>query len=198
MYDQEQEWLASARKGDEAAFGFIVESYQVPVYNLCYRMLANAEAAEDAAQEVFLKAFRNLHRYDPERRFTTWLLSIASHHCIDILRRRRIQESSLEDLLPSQMPSDPNPGPEAAYAQREYQEEVRAILRGLAPLDRAVIVLRYWYDLSYEEIAETLSQSVSAIKSRLHRTRRNLAQAWLETGAQGMVINGRREQAPTV
>ena len=82
-------WINQAQQGDEKAFTVLVETYQKPVYNLCYRMLGEAEAAEDAAQETFLKVYQNLVRYDRARPFPTWLLSIAAHDCIDRLRRRR-------------------------------------------------------------------------------------------------------------
>ena len=91
MLEDEKRWLQEARAGDEEAFSRIVEAYQRPVFNLCYRMLGERTLAEDAAQETFLRAFLGLKRYDPKRPFITWLLSIASHHCIDRLRRRRLR-----------------------------------------------------------------------------------------------------------
>ena len=93
----EMAWVHQAQKGDDAAFTNLVEMYQKPVYNLCYRMLGEAEAAEDAAQETFLKAYQNLARYDVERSFATWLLSIAAHHCIDKLRRKKFTSFSIDE-----------------------------------------------------------------------------------------------------
>jgi len=158
-------------------------AYQTPVYNLCYRMLGNAAEAEDAAQETFLRAYTHLRSYDPQRPFRSWLLSIASHYCIDRLRRRRITWLPLEDEIAA-VDSSPDaaatwltsnsPHPERVVAQREREEHVRELLAGLSPTDRAAITLRYWYDYSYEEIAETLTLTVSAVKSRLHRARRAL------------------------
>ena len=83
MIDNESEWLVRVMEGDDLAFTRLVEKYQRPVYNLCYRMLGNAGDAEDAAQEAFLRAYKSLNRYDQKRPFATWLLSIASHYCID-------------------------------------------------------------------------------------------------------------------
>ena len=85
--DQERLWVLRAQQGDERAFSQIVEAYQRPVYNLAYRMLGSAGDAEDAAQEVFLRAYSHLESYDPARKFSSWILSIASHFCIDRLRR---------------------------------------------------------------------------------------------------------------
>ena len=174
----QKEWLLSARKGDPDAFGRIVEAFQKPVYNLCFRMLGNPEDAEDAAQETFWRAFQGLSRYDPKRSFGTWLLSIAAHYCIDRLRKKRLNLLSLESLLPEDDAPDPAPGPENQTDQKQGQAAVQELLANLGKEERAMIVMRYWYDMSYEEIGRALSCSVSAVKSRLHRARRTLAQRW--------------------
>lgn len=192
---QEQEWIGLAVLGDDDAFARLVEAYQSPVYNLCYRMLGDGPEAEDAAQESFLKAYQGLGSYDPNRSFTTWLLSIASHHCIDRLRKKRILALSLEDLLPSQEKPDSKPGPEAMIARSEIEESVRNVLYQLADKDRAAIVLRYWYEMSYEEISQTLSLTVSAVKSRLHRARREVAQQWMEQETSLLTTRGRHDEA---
>ncbi len=192
---QEQEWIGFAVQGDDDAFARLVEAYQSPVYNLCYRMLGDGPEAEDAAQESFLKAYQGLGSYDPNRSFTTWLLSIASHHCIDRLRKKRILALSLEDLLPSQEKPDSKPGPEAMIARSEIEESVRNVLYQLADKDRAAIVLRYWYEMSYEEISQTLSLTVSAVKSRLHRARREVAQQWMEQETSLLTTRGRHDEA---
>ena len=189
----EADWIKLARAGDQSAFGRLVMAYQTPVYNLAYRMLGNAAEAEEAAQETFLRAYTHLRSYDPQRRFRSWLLSIASHYCIDRLRRRRITWLPLEDEIAvasdsttrlSSSQSEPakvsftsgSPNPEAVVAQREREAYIQRLLAGLSPTDRAAITLRYWNDCSYEEIAETLNLTVSAVKSRLHRARRALAE----------------------
>jgi RNA polymerase sigma-70 factor (ECF subfamily) len=178
----EQEWILRAMQGSEEAFKLIVEAYQSPVFNLCYRMLGNKQEAEDAAQETFLRTYRNLRRYDPDRKFATWILSIASHYCIDRLRKKRLKMISLDGLLPRFEGPEKRPGPEDSLTHQEMQADVRAILGQLGSVDRAAIVLRYWYDCSYEEIAETLSLSVPAVKSRLHRARKSLAEQYSPEG----------------
>jgi RNA polymerase sigma-70 factor (ECF subfamily) len=175
---EEARWLKLAQAGDDAAFGRIVEAFQGPVFNLCYQMLGEREAAEDAAQETFLKAYRNLGRYDRERKFINWLLAIASNHCVDRLRKRRLQLAPLRVLDWSGRHSGDDPGPEAALAKAEDERTVHRLLSELGGLDRATIVLRYWHDLSYAEIAEVLGLTGSAVKSRLHRARNELATAW--------------------
>ena len=174
--DNESLWLDKALEGDDAAFAEIVGSYQRPVFNLCYRMLGNPNDAEDAAQETFLRAYKALERYDRNRAFSTWILSIASHYCIDQLRKRRYQTYSLDDEDRAWFqPPDPGPTPDKAVGDKEKHEFIRSLLDELSPKDRAAVVLRYWYDYSYDEISETLNLTNSAVKSRLHRARKQLA-----------------------
>ncbi len=178
--NEEQTWILQAQQGNDEGFTRLVEHYQTPVFNLCYRMLGEPEAAEDAAQESFLRTYQNLSRYDRQRPFATWLLSIAAHHCIDRLRRRRFVIFSLdaereEDDRPTELPDRNAADPEQEAIRREEQEGIQAALRGLDATDRAAIVLRYWYDFSEVEIAESLNLTVSAVKSRLHRARKAAA-----------------------
>ena len=175
--DQERAWIQRALQGDQAAFGLLVGAYERPVYNLAYRMLGSAEEAEDAAQETFLRAYIRLATYQPERRFVNWLLSIASHYCIDLLRcRARAPQISLDDALPPVWLTSDEERPDQAVDRKQEKEKVRRILEGLPPDYRAAVVLRYWYEMSYEEIAATTGSTESAIKSRLHRARQMMAE----------------------
>jgi RNA polymerase sigma-70 factor (ECF subfamily) len=142
-----------------------------------------------------LRAYRNIKRYDPNRKFVTWVFSIASNHCIDRLRKRRFTFLSLEKTPEIWEGSDPQPGPEGSLEDLELQEEIQEMLGELSSPDRAAILLRYWYDYSYEEIADTLTLSVSAVKSRLHRARRDLAEGWHEQAM--MFVNGGRQDEPS-
>jgi RNA polymerase sigma-70 factor (ECF subfamily) len=162
--------------GDQQAFEELVQRYERDVFNLAYRMLNERGEAEDAAQEAFLRAYANLDRYDQERSFKTWVLSIASNHCIDRLRRRRLTWLSLEEPLPPHpaLTSD-IPGPEEAALTNERNVLVQELLEHLSPDYRLAVVLRYWYELSYAEIADMLDTTESAIKSRLFRARQALA-----------------------
>jgi RNA polymerase sigma-70 factor (ECF subfamily) len=189
--------IKQAQKGDTEAFTQMVEAYQRPVFNLCYRMLGEPEEAEDAAQETFLRAYDNLKRYDEERSFSTWILSIAAHYCIDQLRKRRLTFLSMDSFPNLDIP-DTNPGPEAAYHRREEQQRVQALLKALNPQDRGAVVLYYWYDFSYEEIAASLSLSVSAVKSRLHRARLALAETWTEQEAMKFAAERKRHESPAI
>jgi RNA polymerase sigma-70 factor (ECF subfamily) len=151
----EPQWIAQAQNGNSEAFRRIVEACQTHVYNLCYRMLGEQDEAEDAAQETFLRAYLNMKQYDSERPFSTWLLSIAAHYCIDQIRKRRLSFLSFDEM-PYLDPPEPSPGPEMALRLGEEQQRVQHLLGTLNPQDRAAVVMLYWYDLSYEEIAATL------------------------------------------
>ncbi len=179
--DEEKTWILQAQQGSDEAFTTLVETYQKPVYNLCYRMLGESDWAEDAAQESFLRAYQNLHRYDIKRSFATWLLSIAAHYCIDRLRRKKLPTLSLHDdegTPREYIPDVTAVNPEKAIIRSEQREDIQDLLQGLSETDRAAIILRYWYDASEVEISETLSLTVSAVKSRLHRARRKLGDLW--------------------
>jgi RNA polymerase sigma-70 factor, ECF subfamily len=174
--DIEALWVRRTLDGDQQAFGELVLRYERDVFNLAYRMLNDRGEAEDAAQEAFLRAYANLARYDITRPFKTWVLSIASNHCIDRIRRRRLTWLSLEEPLPPHpaLTSD-IPGPEEAALTNERNILVQELLDNLSPDYRLAVVLRYWYDLSYSEIAEMLGTTESAVKSRLFRARQALA-----------------------
>jgi RNA polymerase sigma-70 factor (ECF subfamily) len=181
--NEEQTWILQAKNGSDEAFTYIVETYQSPVYNLCYRMLGESTAAEDAAQETFLRSYQHLHRYDIKRPFATWLLSIAAHYCIDRLRRRKLPIFSVDEDEEStfEIPDAHALHPEAEAVHGEQREQIQAMVQCLDATDRAAIVMRYWYDFSEKEIAEALNLTVSAVKSRLHRARKQLGKRWQET-----------------
>ncbi|MDE3089221.1 MAG: sigma-70 family RNA polymerase sigma factor [Chloroflexota bacterium] len=165
-----------AQRGDKNAFAQLVETYQTPVYNLAYRMLGNANDAEDAAQETFLRAYAQLRHVHADQKFATWLLSIDAHYCIDRLRRRRFLWLSLEDSTLGDTLTSDAPEPDDELLRRESQQEIEHLLERLSPANRLVVVLHYWHEQSVEEIAKTTGTSVSAVKVRLHRARQALAQ----------------------
>jgi RNA polymerase sigma-70 factor (ECF subfamily) len=173
--DEELRWIAAAREGDRNAFSRLVEAYQVPVYNLSYRMLGNASEAEEAAQEAFLRAYTRLDTYQPERKFSNWILSITSHYCIDRLRRRRFTWLSVEDNPSLAWLASDDERPEDAALRSERATEVQSMLQHLDPAYRTPVILRYWHDLSYREIGDVMNLTESAVKSRLHRARLQLA-----------------------
>jgi len=172
---EQTRWITLARQGDKAAFNHIVEKYRQPIYNLCYQMLRNGHEAEDAAQEVFLRAYTKLDTYDDRKQFSTWLFAIASHYCLDLLKSPQVPLISW-DVLDDFYLDRTIAQPERTLLTAETAEEVRALLNTLQPDYRAAVVLKYWYTLSYQEIAQISNTTVSATKSRLFYARKKMAQ----------------------
>lgn len=195
MQENEVTWLLQAKKGSIDAFSSLIDIYQRPVFNLCYRMLDSAEDAEDAAQETFMRAYKFIKSYDQQRPFGTWLLSIAAHYCIDQIRKRRLILISIDEE-PYLDVKDNQDNPEDILLKKESDLQIGALLKRLSPVDRAAVVLYYWYDYSQEEIADSLSLSVSAIKSRLHRARKEMAQTWLDKQYAPVNVDRRSHESP--
>src|SRR5438045_1024795 len=153
-------------QGDQDLFAVLVERYKDAVQNLAYRMLGNVTEAEDVTQETFVRAYTQLSTYKPAHKFSTWLLSIASHLAIDQLRRRRFLALPLEDVPLLEWIVDGGVSPEHFALQGEQQDEIQRYLQRLPSKYRAVIVLRYWYDFSYDEIAQALKLTQPLVKAR--------------------------------
>lgn len=195
MSNDEKLWIGRARQGDDEAFSQLVEAYQRPVFNVCYRMLGDPAEAEDAAQETFIRAYTRIDSYDPNRKFSSWLLAIASHYCIDRLRRQRFALVSWDDLPPWRWLPDTDPQPEEVALRHEAQRQVQELLNQLPPDYKAAVILRYWHELSYEEIADALDSTLPAIKSRLFRARQMIVKAATQaetvpTQSQPILANG--------
>ena len=169
----ESELVERARRGDADAYAELVQAHQSIAFRTAYLVTGNAADAEDAAQETFVRAYVRLGSYQPGGRFGAWLLAITSHWCIDHLRRRRpLSLESMETTL-----SIPATGelPESLALHAERRVEVREWLARLPEPYRLVLVLRYWHDLTYAEIAETIGQPVSTVRMRLFRARQYLS-----------------------
>lgn len=181
----EQDLLQAAQCGDSEAINWLVEQYQRPVYFLCYRMLGEQTEAEDAAQEALVKAIMHLDSFELGRPFKPWVLRIASNECLDRLRRRKpvVSLDSMGEDGAWEWRAGHSPNPESEIMDLERQEKVRNILDTLQPVDRNIVVLFYWQGYSYTEIADATGLSVPAIKSRLFRARRAMAEELAPTMA---------------
>jgi RNA polymerase sigma-70 factor (ECF subfamily) len=198
MEDTEAVWIEQAKTGDQSAFTRLVEAYQTPVYNLAYRMLGNSVEAENAAQETFIRMYTKLDTYDSNRKFSSWLLAIASHYCVDLLRRRRMNYLSLDDLPPMVELSMPKAvQPEQVVVREQDASAVQKLLEALPPNYRTPVVLRYWYDMSYREIADTMGVTESTIKTRLHRARAKLAR-YASSAAHSVLSQPNPDEGQTV
>jgi RNA polymerase sigma-70 factor (ECF subfamily) len=174
---QEQACINAVKAGDANAFQMLVESQQSRVYHLALRMLGNEEEAQDATQDAFVQAYTHLNSYRPEWRFKTWIMSITSNLCIDRLRRRRIEPMSFSDHTEDAEVEfvSHEPQPDVVAVCNERRAAIHAMLQLLPAEDRGMVVMFYWGDMSYDEIAIATHSTVNAVKSRLFRARRMLA-----------------------
>ena len=174
--------LARARAGSAEAWGELYRQYGAQVFRFCRRALPTKEDAEDATMEVFVKVRQKLGQYDPTRPFTAWLYKVAANHCWDMLRRRRVRQD-LETGDVDTMPLEhPDPSQLERVVQERSSQEVRRALEKLPARSRMALVLRYYSDLSYDEIAESLGIRRAFVGVVLLRARHQLREA-LEGGS---------------
>ena len=181
--DADRELVDRARTGDARAFEVLVRRYQGWVFTLALRMVGHPAEAEDMAQEIFLKAYQGLKGFKGASRFSTWLYSIASHHCLNHLQalRRRPSASRRPAEHPDASVNSPQaaverlpdgaPRADALLEQEDLARIVQAELARLSEDHRIILVLRDIQGLSYDEIAETLGLELGTVRSRLHRAR---------------------------
>jgi RNA polymerase sigma-70 factor (ECF subfamily) len=170
--------MEMVRAGDTGAFEQLVERHQRLVVGTVSRMLGNHADAEDIAQQVFVRIWKSAKRYVPRAKFTTWLLKITRNLVFNELRRRSrhaqvpLQSESEEEERPIR--DERAVAPDASLLEQELQDAIDAAIANLPEMQRLAVILRRYEELSYEEIAETLDQSVSAVKSLLFRARTEL------------------------
>ena len=168
----EQTLITRAQQGDRQAFGELVRQHREGVVNVVYRMCGDAQLAEEAAQEAFLRAWQNLARYNPRFAFRNWVYRIAVNVAVDALRRERPVEHL--DALPLASSAD---SPEAWMERQQQAEQVRQAVLSLPPASRAALVLREFEGLGYQEIADVLDIPLGTVMSRLNYARSQLRQA---------------------
>lgn len=184
--------VARLQSGDEAAFETLVREYGPRMLAVIRRYLKNDEEAQDALQEALLSVYRGIHRFEGQAQLATWLHRIAANAALMRLRRRRIDETSIDNLLPKfledghQAHKNPawNRTPSSALEERETAALVRRAIDDLPEHFRAILLLRDIEERSTEETAQLLDLSIGAVKTRLHRARQAL-RAMLDTHMQG-------------
>jgi RNA polymerase sigma-70 factor (ECF subfamily) len=163
-----------ARSGSSEAWGEIYEGLAPSIYRLCRRVLQSREDAEDAANEIFLKARIRLVQYDATRPFRPWFLRVAANHCLDELRKRRTHAEIDDPQLELERVEEASPTPEQAVLVNESKRNVRKAMSVLDDRSRMALVLRYFADMSYAEIGEVLGISTTFVGVLLTRARRQL------------------------
>ena len=175
------ELVRGALNGAESAFRDIVLRYQRPVYGLIVRMVRNPSRAEELAQDTFVKAFRALHTYDAQRKFSAWILTIAHHVAIDELRKCSLDTEPLEQTTEDgervrEFADTSAPTPAVVAERAELADVLQRAIGRLRPEYREVVTLRYERELDYDEIADITGLPMGTVKSSLHRARKELAE----------------------
>ena len=183
----DQEIVALARAGEEAAYRELIRRYERPLFSLLYRMVRDRELAEDLAQETFVKALNAIESYRPEFKFSSWIFKIANNAAIDHLRRRELDTLSLEGSPHAETPEaveatalqigDRQESPLDAVEARELGGQIEQAIGQLRPEYRSCILLRHVEGRAYEEIAEILNLPLGTVKTYIHRARNELRQA---------------------
>ena len=169
--EAELELITRAQQGERRSFGELVRSHRTGVINVVYRMSGNANLAEDAAQETFIRAWTNLSRYRPRSPFRNWVYRIATNAALDMMRR----EHETVDFETLALPN-PGDGPETVLLAEEREERVRKAVLALPEASRVVLVLREYEGLSYRDIADALRIPIGTVMSRLNYARNRLRQ----------------------
>jgi RNA polymerase sigma-70 factor, ECF subfamily len=177
------EAIARARAGDAEAWGDLYREYAPAIFRFCRRALPTREDAEDATMEIFMKLRDKLSQYDESRSFSAWLYKVAANHCWDLLRRRKIRQDKETDDLENVPLAHPDPSQLDRMIEQKSSEEVRHALDKLGSRARMALVMRYYSDMSYDEIADALGVRRAFVGVVLLRARHELRQALGDTGA---------------
>ncbi|HOE38601.1 MAG TPA: sigma-70 family RNA polymerase sigma factor [Bacteroidales bacterium] len=174
------EIVEQALLGNEKAFAQLLDRYQDPIYFLLLKKIGNENDAEDLTMETFAKAFNNLDKYTPDYAFSTWLFRIAINNCIDFVRKVKVRPQSIDTTAEYQDADNPNftspnLNPEDLLIKKQKSKDLKSIILTLKPRYATLIDLRYYQELTYEEIAQELHLPIGTVKAQLYRARELLA-----------------------
>ena len=170
------ELVLACIEGDKSAFGELLSRYKNLVYSVALRMVSDKDEADDLAQEIFIKLYRNLEKYSPEYRFSTWTMKIATNHVIDHRRKKRQDSVSLDEVGDT-LAADERLSPETAYISKEQTEMLRGLIDDLPEMYKVPIVLYHQQGLSYTEISEITGEPLSKVKNRIFRGRKMMKES---------------------
>jgi RNA polymerase sigma factor (sigma-70 family) len=172
-----------ALAGDQSAYAKLMSRYKDSIYFMLLKMVHNEDDADDLTIEAFGKAFSNLLKYTPDYAFSTWLYKIAVNNCIDFIRKKKIETLSLHGSMENEKGESyqfdiqsTNPDPEEIYVKEQRNKIVRDLIEKINPKYRALIELRFFDELSYEEIAEKTKLPLGTVKAQLFRAKNLLYQ----------------------
>ena len=188
---EDLELVKQATAGDQQAYAKLMSRYKDSIYFLLLKMVHNEDDANDLTIEAFGKAFSNLQKYTPDFAFSTWLYKIALNNSIDFIRRKKIETFSLHDTIENEKGESfeidirsSNPDPEEKYVRQQRGKILRDVIEKINPKYRLLIELRFFEELSYEEIAQRTNLPLGTVKAQLFRAKNLLYQ----------ILNPRRER----
>lgn len=186
--------VVRVQQGDRESFARIIVHFQQPVFRYCCRLLGNRYDAEDAVQEIFVKAYRSIRSYKPEVSFSAWLYRIAVNHCYNLLRKERVHRQWLRLFKPDLITASV----EQEIEGRLYSYPIEQALKQLTPEERNMVVLRVMEQRSFTEISEILSVRPNALHKRMKRIQRKLQTALaMEKEKEEMGCNGTKSAMNT-
>lgn len=168
-----EELIVRIQKGDSEQYALIVRSFQKPIYRYCYRLLENKQDAEDAVQDILVKGYQSIRQYKSQMHFSAWLYRIAYHHCLNLLRRRRLHKQVMRIFRPEVLSASP----EQELDARLYSPSLSAALAGLSLEERNMLILRVFEEQTYAEISEILGVSPNALTKRMNRIKLKVQEA---------------------
>lgn len=194
--DLEQTLIAKAKKKDGNAFETLVRTYEKTVYNVAYRLLPNEEDAKDMTQEVFIKIYKNIDKYNESAKFSTWVYTITYNTCIDEIRKRKNKTAlsmdakweTSEGEISIDLP-DSSPSPEDVLMTKETKNEVQQAINRMNDEHKTFLIMRDIQDLSYNEIAEIASVSLGTVKSKISRARGQLKKILVASREQNETVH---------
>lgn len=168
---EDYELVQESLKGNQNAFAELLSRYKNLVYSVVLRMVNDSEEANDLAQEVFIKVYKNLDKYQPEYKFSTWLIRITTNHVIDYRRKRKQDTINIDDMVAEPPDHDT---PESEYLKKEKTKGIQGALNSLPDMYKIPIILYHQQGLSYQEIADIIGEPLSKVKNRIFRGRKML------------------------
>ena len=179
-YELVKTGMSNDKSASNAAFAEIVKRYKNLIYSIILRMTNDPEEANDLAQDVFVKVYRNLDKYYPEYKLSTWLMKITTNHVIDSRRRKKQETVPIDDITHGKASAETSP--EEVCIKRERSEILLKAVSGLPDIYKVPIVLYHQQGLSYQEITEITGEPLSKVKNRIFRGRKMLKDALLTQG----------------
>lgn len=182
MEASDYELIKRILSGDRELFSELVTRYKKLIYSVVYNMISDTQEVNDISQEVFVRIFQSLNRYNPEYKFSTWSVKIATNYCLDVLRKKKVDSVPIDEMV--EMPNNADT-PEVKYIRKEQSRVIRQAIEDLPDKYRIPVILFHQNGMSYEEITKVLNEPMTIVKNRLYRARLML---------RDKLSNGRKEK----